>query len=75
MVSPGITISTPVGQRHCARDIRRAEEELRLVALEERRVSAAFLFRQHVQLTLELSVRRDAAGLREHLAAFALLRA
>ena len=46
-----------------ARHVRRAEVELRTVALEERRVTAALFLRQHVHLGLELRVRRDRARL------------
>ena len=41
------------------RHVRRAEVELRAVALEERRMTTAFFLRQHVHLRLELRVRRD----------------
>src|SRR5207249_4097815 len=47
----------------------RLDVELRPVALEERRVPAALLLREHVRLGLELRVRLHAAGLRDHLAA------
>src|SRR5207249_5210302 len=43
--------------------------ELRAVALEERRMAAALLLREHVRLGLELRVRLHAAGLRDDLAA------
>ena len=46
----------------------RAEVELRTVALEERRVTATLVLRQHVHLGLELGVRRDRARLAQHLA-------
>src|SRR3954469_7754687 len=59
-------------QLHRARHVRRAEVELRAVVVEERRVTAAFILRQHVHLGLELRVRRDRARLREHLAALDL---
>src|SRR5205085_9333922 len=51
----------------------RPEVELRPVAVEERRVSPALLLLQAVDLGLELGVRRDRAGLAEHLAALDLL--
>ena len=50
-----------------AGDIRRAEVELRLVSGEERRVTATLFLGQHVDLGLELGVRRDASGLGKHL--------
>src|SRR3954451_1855788 len=43
-----------------------AEVELRTVALEERDVTSTFFLAQDVDLALELGVRRDRAGLREH---------
>src|SRR5438270_5570374 len=51
----------------------RPEVELRPVAVEERRVAPALLLLQAVDLGLELGVRRDRAGLAEHLAALDLL--
>ncbi len=56
-----------------ARHVRRAEVELRPVAVEERRVAPALVLREHVDLGLEVRVRRDRAGLRQHLAALDLL--
>ena len=53
-LSPGITISIPSGRLHFAGDVRGPEEELRLVTAEERRVPAAFVLAQDVDLTLEL---------------------
>ena len=50
-----------------ARHVRRSEVELRPVAGEERRVPPAFFLRQHIGLSLELRVRRDAARLRDYL--------
>src|SRR5436190_17356427 len=41
--------------------VRRAEVELRAIALEERRVTTALLLGQHIHLALELGVRRDRA--------------
>src|SRR6185312_16744550 len=52
-----------------ARHVRRAEVELRPVAVEERRVTSAFFLRQHVHLALEVRVRRNRTGLRQHHAA------
>src|SRR6056297_3664755 len=60
-------------QLHRTRHVRRAEVELRTIALEERRVSAALLLRQNVHLGLELRVRRDRTRLRQHLAALHLV--
>src|SRR5919199_2223932 len=56
-----------------ARHVRRAEVELRAVVVEERRVPPALVLREDVDLRLEGRVRRDRAGLREHLAALDLL--
>src|SRR5260370_5083862 len=47
----------------------RAEVELRTVAVEERRVAAALFLREHVDLALEVGVRRDRSGLGQHHAA------
>src|SRR6202035_4135943 len=49
-----------------ARHIRCPEAELRTIAVEERRMTAALFLRQHVDLALELGVRRDRARLRQH---------
>src|ERR1051326_686451 len=54
-------------------DVGGTEVELRAVAREERRVAAALLLLEDVDLGLELGVRRDRAGLAEHLAALDLL--
>src|SRR6185312_2793545 len=56
-----------------AGDVGRAEVELRPVALAERLVTTALVLREDVHLGLELRVRRDRAGLGEHLAALDLL--
>src|SRR3954468_14418190 len=53
-----------------AGDVGRSDVELRTVAVEERRVTAALFLREDVDLALELRVRLDRAGLAEHLAAF-----
>src|SRR6266511_261952 len=53
--------------------VRRAEVELRPVAVEERRVAAALVLRQDVDLGLEVRVRGDGARLGEHLAALDVL--
>src|SRR2546430_1626279 len=53
--------------------VSRAEVELRPVAVEERGMAAPLLLLQAVDLGLELGVRRDRAGLAEHLAALDLL--
>src|ERR1700733_12505207 len=49
-----------------ARHVRRAEVELRTVAVEERRMTTALFLRQHIDLALELSVRRDRSRLGQH---------
>src|SRR5699024_10988659 len=49
-------------------DVGRAEVELRTIALEERRVTDAFFFLEHVHFAFELGVRRDGAGLGQYLA-------
>ena len=69
MLSPGITISTPSGSLQRAGHVGGAEVELRAVVVEERRVTPALFLLQHVDLGLELLVRRDRARLRQHLAA------
>src|SRR5688500_11175548 len=46
-----------------------ADVELWTVAVEERRVTAALILREDVDLALELRVRLDRAGLAQHLAA------
>src|SRR5579883_2406525 len=63
----------PVRQRHHARHVGRAEVELRAIVGEERRVTAALLLGQDVRLGLEVGVRRDRAGLRQHLPALHVL--
>src|SRR5690625_3432260 len=60
-------------QHHRAGHVRRAEVELRTVALEERRVTTAFFLAQAVHLGLELRVRRDRALLGDDLAALDLV--
>ena len=62
-----------LGQLGHAGDVGGAEVELRPVAREERSVTAALLLLQDVDLGLELGVRRDRAGLAQHLAALDLL--
>ena len=62
-----------LGQVGDAGHVGRPEVELRAVAREERRVTAALLLLQAVDLGLELGVRRDRPGLAEHLAALDLL--
>ena len=52
-----------------AGDVGGAEIELRAVALEERRVAAAFFLVQDIDFGLELGVGRDAARLAQYLAA------
>ena len=67
-LSPGMTISIPSGRTHFAGDVRGPEEELRLVAAEERRVPSAFVLAQDVNLTLELQPGPDRSGSGNHLA-------
>jgi hypothetical protein len=57
------------GQLDRTRHVRRAEVELRTVVVEERRVTAAFVLGQHIDLAGEVGVRLDGAGLAQHLAA------
>src|SRR6201999_1775381 len=56
-------------QLYDARHVRRAEIELRTIVGEERRMTAAFFLRQHVDLRLEGRVRRHRTRLRENLTA------
>src|SRR4051794_25105804 len=49
----------PFGQVERAGDVGRPDVELRTIAVEERRVAAAFLLREDVHLALELRVRLD----------------
>src|SRR3954447_10485302 len=62
-----------LGQVGDAGHVRRAEVELRPVAVEERRVTATLLLLQAVDLSGELRVRRDRARLAENLPALDLL--
>src|SRR4051794_7433173 len=62
-----------LGQLGHAGDVGRAEVELGPVAGEERRVTATLLLLEDVDLGLELGVRRDRAGLAQHLAALDVL--
>src|SRR3954447_26974428 len=62
-----------LGELRDAGHVGGAEVELRTVAREERRVAAALLLLEHVHLGLEVRVRRDRAGLAQHLAALDLL--
>src|SRR3954453_108119 len=62
-----------LGQVGDAGHVSRAEVELRAVAVEERRVAAALLLLQAVDLRLELGVRGDRPRLAEHLAALDVL--
>src|SRR4029453_1342455 len=63
----------PAGEVRGPGDVGRAEVELGPVAVEERGVAPALLLREHVDLGLEVRVRGDRAGAREHLAALDLL--
>src|SRR2546428_5435046 len=56
----------PRRQGHHPRHVRRPEVELRPIPVEKRRVPPPLLLRQHVHLGLELRVRRDRLGLRQH---------
>src|SRR6185437_6871928 len=62
-----------LGQLRHAGDIGRAEIELRPVAREERSVTTTLLLLEDIDLSFELGVGRDRAGLAEHLAALDLL--
>src|SRR3954468_13452720 len=62
-----------LGQPDGARDVGRAEVELRPVAVVEGGMAAALLLGQDVDLGTELRVRLDRAGLGEDLAALDLL--
>src|SRR3954469_22658112 len=62
-----------VGELDDAGDVGRAEVELRPIAGDERRVTATLLLLQAVDLRLVLRMRRDRAGLAEHLPALDLL--
>ncbi len=53
--------------------VRRSEVELWTISGEERRVPPSLFLRQHVGFRLELRVRLDAPGLRDHLPALDLL--
>src|SRR5262249_28282617 len=57
-----------LGEGQLARDTRRAEEELRLVAAEERRVPSTFVLAQHVDLAPEARPRPGRARGGNHLA-------
>src|SRR5690606_3144498 len=56
-----------------ASHVRRAEVELRTIALEERRVTATFFLGQNVHLGREVRVRVDRTGLGQYLAALDFL--
>src|SRR6478609_702849 len=56
-----------LGEDHFAGHVGGAEVELRAVVGEERRVTATFVLRQHVDLGAELGVRVDRAGLGQDL--------
>src|SRR5688500_16761702 len=62
-----------LGQLRRAGDVGRTEVELRTIAIEERRVTAALFLRQDVDLGLELRVRGDRARLGANLAALDVL--
>src|SRR2546429_305182 len=56
----------PRRQLHRPRHVRRPQIKLRPIPLEERRMPAPLLLRQHVHLALKLRVRRDAPRLPQH---------
>src|SRR6185437_12468005 len=60
-------------QRHHTGHVGGAEVELRTVVVEERRVPAALVLGQDVDLALELGVRRGGAGLDDNLATLDVL--
>src|SRR3954467_5422883 len=62
-----------LGEGHDAGHVGGAEVELRAVVVEERRVPAAFVLAQDVDLGLELGVRRRRAGLDDDHAALDVL--
>src|SRR5262249_25037815 len=64
-----------LGQDDLAGDVRGAEVELRTIVGEERRVTAALVLRQDINLGRELGVRLDRAGLAENLATLDLFTA
>src|SRR4030095_15191077 len=66
-VVPGHHHLRPARKARHPRHVRRPEIELRPVPVEKRRVTTAFLLGQDVRLRLELRVRRDRTGLRQHL--------
>src|SRR6266404_5597140 len=66
-VVPGHHHLHSLRQRRHSRHVRRAKVKLRPVPRKERRVPSPFFLRQHIGLGLELRVRRDAPGLRDHL--------
>src|SRR3954453_23862189 len=62
-----------LGEGHHAGHVRRAEVELRAVVVEERRVPAALVLREDVDVRLEVRVRRRGARLDDDLAALVVL--
>src|ERR1700678_4215825 len=62
-----------LGQGDRPGDICRAEVELGAVVREDRLVATTFCLREHVDGCLEVRVRRNGAGLAQHLAALDLL--
>src|SRR5882672_11010616 len=67
-VVPGHHHLGALRELHRPRHIGRPEVKLRPVVVEERRMPPALFFGEHVHLALELRVRGDRAGLRQHLA-------
>src|ERR1043166_8213554 len=56
----------PLRQRDVSRHVAGAEVELRTILVEERRVPATLVLRQHVNFGLELGVRGNRAGFGQH---------
>src|SRR5487761_2515179 len=63
----------PFGQLDRAGHVRRADVELRTVAVEEWRVASTLLLGEHVHLRQELLVRLDGSRLGQHLPALDLV--
>src|SRR5205085_10477421 len=64
-----------LGEHDFAGDVGRPEVELRTIVGEERRVTAALVLRQDINLGREVGVRLDRAGLAQHLTALDVLTA
>ncbi len=72
-MSPGIDHLGALGELDRTGNVGGTEVELRTIAIEERGMTAALLLGQDVDLTLELGVRGNGAGLAENLAALDVL--